>query len=345
MVIVIHMKLTQDAKRVRILFKIDRIVARKCSLDSLISNIKTELRTNFKNTRIHVLIAKPDTAGGNDIIATKKMSGGPAVLALGKLILQKKRSFNVGKDLQKFYRKNSIKPYRKTTKSILGVPILYRNQVMGAIILENLKLSKAYDRSDESLVAALGVRLGGEIMSDRLLSEKMKMENEIRQLALFDSLTKLPNQRYFDLIFEMEIKKAKGYSRQLSLAMIELDRLRNLSARHGKEFGNALLVHVAQTLKRNVRDTDFIARSGKDQYVILLPEALNEAAVNVAERVRIAVERTPLAVKGAGRKKVTISTGVVTYPSSAESLPSLLEQADKALKRAKQLGGNQVVAL
>jgi diguanylate cyclase (GGDEF)-like protein len=345
MVIFIHMKLTQDAKRLRILLKIDKIIARKYSLDNLVTNIKTEIRSSFRNTRVHVSIVQPDSSTGDVVMTGKKLPGGPFVTAFVDLILHKRRSFIVGKDLHKFCKKYGIKPFRKTIKSIMGIPIQHRNQVLGAFILENEKQLNAFDAADESLITALAVRLGGEIVNDRLFAEKTRLETEIRQLALFDPLTKLPNQRYFDLIFEMELKKAKGYSRQLSLAMIDLDRFRSLNVRHGKEFGNALLVHVAQTLKRNVRDTDFIARLGGDQCVILLPEALNEAAVNVAERVRVAVERTRLAVKGSGKKKVTISVGVVTYPSSAESLPTLLEQADKALKRAKQLGGNQVVAL
>jgi diguanylate cyclase (GGDEF)-like protein len=325
--------------------KIDKIIARRYSLDSLVTHIKAELRSSFKNARVHVVIAKIDSSTGERTISGKKLPVGPFVNALSNLILQKRKGFIVGKDLHNFCKKHSIKPVRKFAKSVMGIPIEHRNQVLGAIILENMKQLEAYDGVDESIVHALGVRLGAEIVNDRLLAEKNRLETEIRQLALFDPLTKLPNQRYFDLIFEMEIKKAKGYSRQLSLAMIDLDRFRSLNARHGKEFGNALLVHVAQTLKRNVRDTDFIARLGGGQCVILLPEALNEAAVNVAERVRVAVEKTPLAVKGSGKKKVTISVGVVTYPSSAETLAALLEQADKALKRAKQLGGNQVVAL
>ena len=94
-----------------------------------------------------------------------------------------------------------------------------------------------------------------------------------------------------------------------------------------------------------MRETDFVARYGGGEFVILLPETLNEAAVNVAERVRNAVERTPLTAKGVRKKKMTISLGVVTYPGSAESLPVLLEQAQKALSRARQLGRNQVVTI
>jgi diguanylate cyclase (GGDEF)-like protein len=343
--IVINMKLSKDAKRLRILNKIDKIIARKYSLDNLITNVKSEIRNAFKNTKIHVAIGELEPSTGERIITGKRLAGGPFAVSFGNLLMQKKKPLILGKDLQRFCKKQGLKRLHKSIKCIMGIPIQHRNQILGAIILENTKQINAYDQGDESFVTALAVRLGAEIVNDELLAEKTRLETEIRQLALFDSLTKLPNQRYFDLIFEMELKKAKGYSRQLSLAMIDLDRFRNLSARYGKKFGDALLSHVAQTLKNNVRDTDFIARLGGVQCVILLPEALNEAAVNVAERVRAAVEKTALTVKGSGKRKVTISVGVVTYPSSAESLPALLEHADKALKRAKQLGGNQVVAL
>lgn len=339
------MKLTKDAKRLRIVNKIDKIIARKYSLDNLITHVKSEIRGAFKYTKVHVAIGTLKPSTGERIISDKKLTGGPFVISLSNFLLQKKKALTLGKDLQKFCKTHGIKPVRRSVKCVMGIPIQHRNQILGAIILENTKQTDAYDQADESFVNALAVRLGAEVINDELLAEKTHLETEIRQLALFDTLTKLPNQRYFDLIFEMEIKKAKGYSRQLSLAMIDLDRFRNLSARYGKKFGDALLVHVSQTLKQNVRDTDFIARLGGVQCVILLPEALNEAAVNVAERVRAAVEKTALTVKGSGKRKVTISVGVVTYPSSAESLRALLEQADKALKRAKQLGGNQVVAL
>jgi diguanylate cyclase (GGDEF)-like protein len=178
-----------------------------------------------------------------------------------------------------------------------------------------------------------------------MVEENVRLSEEVRELSLIDEVTKIPNRRYFDLVLGMEVKKAKGYSRQLSIALIDLDHFRSLSARYGKNTSDKILLHLAQTLKRNVRDTDFVARYGGGEFVILLPETMNEAAVNVAERVRNAVERAPLKAKGLRKKKMTISLGVVTYPSSAESLPVLIEQAQKALSRAKQLGRNQVVTI
>jgi len=339
------MKKDQDLKLFRSLLKIDRAITKKYSLGNLITAVKQEIKNNFRNARVSVIFGQTDAVKFKGQKIKKKKSAGSLASALGTLVMKKKKSVVVAKDLAKFCKKHSITPVGRATKSVLASPIQHRGNVYGAVIVENMKEPGAFAPEDETYITMLAGCLGAEISSDRLLEDKNRLEAEIRHLALFDPLTKLPNQRYFDLIVEMELKKAKGYSRQLSLAIIDLDRFRSLNARLGKKVGNDMLVHVAQTLKRNVRDTDFVARRGGEEFVILLPEALNEAAVNVADRVRVAVERAPLPVKGLGKKRVTISVGVVTYPSSAESLPALIEQAEKALKRAKQLGRNQVVAL
>lgn len=321
-----------SSKLLRSLQKIDRGVTKKYSMVDLINVIKAELRYHFKTTNVFVLMA------GQDVPA-----GGSFEKSLCELAM--KKSFVIAKDLRSFCKKHGIKNVPKTVKSIMGLPIQHRGDTFGGVVLEDRKHANTFGPEETVLVTTLINRLGAEVAIDRLAAQKSRLESEVRELVLFDSLTQLPNQRYFNLIVEMELKKAKGYSRQLSLAMIDLDRFRSLNARLGKKVGNDLLVHVARILKRNVRDTDFVARYGGEEFVILLPEALNEAAVNVADRVRIAVERAPFIIKGKGKKKVTISVGVVTYPSTAENLTALLEHADKALKKAKQLGRNQVVAL
>jgi diguanylate cyclase (GGDEF)-like protein len=329
----------------RFLFKIEQLISKNLSIQTIITTIKKELSGMLKNTRVHFIFDDQDALmrAGRKVLS--KAPADAFARSFGSYIIKKRNPLVVGGNLEKFCRDKNIKHVRKTTKSVMGVPIYHRSHIYGAIVLENSKSLNAFSREDEIMVTVVAGRVGAEIANGDLMTERSKLEAEISQLALFDPLTELPNQRYFNLIVEMELKKAKGYSRQLSLAMIDLDRFRGINARLGKNVGNKLLVHVAQTLKRNVRDTDFVARYSGEEFVILLPEALNEAAVNVAERVRTAVERAPLAVKGLGKKKVTISVGVATYPSSAENLPALLEQVQKALKKAKQLGRNQVVAL
>ena len=332
------MKDVQQSKLLQLLLKIDKIIAKKATFKNLTASIKQELSKYAKNTRVFILI-------GQDGGESKGKPADQFVRNFAGLVVKHKKSFVVNKDLVKFCKKHSITPGRRIAGSALGVPLRYRNVVYGAIVVNNTKETNAFSRVDQFLITMLAVRLGAEAAHNDMVQENTRLGEEVRQLSLMDELTRIPNRRYFDLVLGMEIKKAKGYSRQLSIAMIDLDRFRNLNARYGKKTGDRLLVHLAQTLKKNVRDTDFVARYGGGEFVILLPETLNEAAVNVAERVRNAVERTPLTAKGLGKKKVTISIGVVTYPGSAESLPVLLEQAQKALSRAKQLGRNQVVTI
>ena len=139
MIIVISMKLTRDAKRLHVLSKIDKVIAKKYSLDNLISTVKSEIRSALKNTKVHVAIAELKPSTGERVITNKKLTGGPFVMSLSNLLMQKKKPLVIGKDLQKFCKKQGIKTVRKSVKSIMVTPIQHRNQILGAIILENTK--------------------------------------------------------------------------------------------------------------------------------------------------------------------------------------------------------------
>jgi diguanylate cyclase (GGDEF)-like protein len=328
----------QQSKFIELLLRIDKIIARKTTAKNLTASVKQEISKHTKSTRVFILI-------GSDKGEPKAKGGDQFARSFAGLVVKHKKAFIVNKELDKFCKKHGIMRGRKVAGSAFGVPLRYRSVVYGALVVNNTKEANAFKRVDQSLITTLAYRLGAEIAHDDMVEENVRLSEEVRELSLIDEVTKIPNRRYFDLVLGMEVKKAKGYSRQLSIALIDLDHFRSLSARYGKNTSDKILLHLAQTLKRNVRDTDFVARYGGGEFVILLPETMNEAAVNVAERVRNAVERAPLKAKGLRKKKMTISLGVVTYPSSAESLPVLIEQAQKALSRAKQLGRNQVVTI
>ena len=99
MTIVIHMKLPKDAKRLRILYKIDKIITRKYSLDNLITNVKSELKSAYRNTKVHVAIGELKPSTGERVITGKKLTGGPFVISLASLLMQKKKALMLGKDL------------------------------------------------------------------------------------------------------------------------------------------------------------------------------------------------------------------------------------------------------
>ena len=339
------MKQTRGVNYQGMVRKFDNIVLKKHTLNSVITGVEKELRRHFKNTKVFIIFHNLD--GERTMIsgADKAKKAGSFLEGLCAMMMKKRKALIVNRDLAGFCRKHHLSPPRRNVRSVLGAPMRYDGEAYGTVILENVKQSRAFKKDDERAIDVLAQRLAAEIAHERLGQENQRLKQEIEHTCLTDALTNIPNRRFCDLVLDMEFRKAKGYTRQLSLAMITPDNYRNIKARHGKAAGDALLVHVASTLKKNVRDTDFVARYRGEDFIVLLPEALNEAAISAAERVRNAFEQTPFKLKGSGKKKLTISIGIVTYPSSADTLPALLEQADRALKRARQVGQNQVVAL
>jgi len=338
------MKRTQDMTLLHFLSKIDEISAKKHTMQDLFGEVKKTLRKFYRNTKISIAIGrvsvreKPVQIRGSE-------KAGSFEDGFSVLVAKKKKAIIVSKGLTDYCKRHKITPARRVICSVMGLPMLHHGELCGVIILQKTGKAGGFTAGDASLITLLAGRLAAEISYERLNENTNGLMEEIKHLSLIDSLTNMPNRRFFDLILDIELRKAKGYTRQLSLAMISPDQSRTVGAKQGGHVSNVLLVHVAKTLKKNVRDTDFTARFGVDEFAIILPEAVNEAAVNAAERLRKAVERAPLIVKGSSKKRFTISVGVVTYPSSAENLEALLQQAIKALNRAKQLGRNQVVSL
>jgi diguanylate cyclase (GGDEF)-like protein len=126
--------------------------------------------------------------------------------------------------------------------------------------------------------------------------------------------------------------------------MLDLDDFKSYNDRHGHPAGDKLLVGVSQTIRESVRSIDVVSRFGGEEFAVLSPQTGRSAALTVAERVREAVythpypyeEKQPLGA-------VSISAGVATYPDQAGSLKELLDNADRALYRAKGSGKNRVV--
>ncbi|UCD05384.1 MAG: GGDEF domain-containing protein [candidate division WOR-3 bacterium] len=327
------------------LTQVDRITNKKNTLKILTKGIETILTKNLKNTKVFIVIDHGGSAETGAAKSGKSVNTGSFISAFAAFVINKKKSVTVNKNPALFCRRHGLKSAPRSVRSVFGMPLKYRSKMYGAIILENMKEADAFKKETEHGIDLIAQRLAARVAYDRLVDENNRLEKEIKEACLTDRLTNMPNRRFCDLILDMEFRRAKGYTRQLSLAMITPDNYRSISSKHGRGAGDSLLLHVASTLKRNVRDTDFVGRFNNDEFMVLLPEAVDEAAVNAAERVRDAFERASFTIKGLGRKKVTLSIGVVTYPTSAETLVALLEQAGKALKRAKQVGRNQVVAL
>jgi diguanylate cyclase (GGDEF)-like protein len=123
--------------------------------------------------------------------------------------------------------------------------------------------------------------------------------------------------------------------------MLDLDHFKHLNDTFGHVAGDAALRHLAVILHRALRDTDVPARIGGEEFALWLPDTPTEASLEVADRVRAAVEQTPVAWHGRSIP-FTCSIGVATYPGSTPEKQNLYATADAALYRAKQAGRNRV---
>ena len=179
------------------------------------------------------------------------------------------------------------------------------------------------------------------------LERSLKRANEeIRILSNIDSLTGIYNRGYLHDHLTMEIKKARRYGHPLSLALCDIDHFKKVNDNHGHQIGDIVLKEFAQCIKESIRNSvDWAVRYGGEEFLIVLPETDLKNALSLAERIRNAVFRKVLKIRGS-EISITASFGVVGFhagiPDKLIAIDALINQADMHLYRAKQEGRNLV---
>ncbi len=160
--------------------------------------------------------------------------------------------------------------------------------------------------------------------------------------ALRDPLTQLYNKRYLMDRLDSELKFARRHETALTVLMLDLDHFKRVNDTDGHLAGDAVLLNIAGTLLRAVRNEDVVARFGGDEIVVILRAISIDRGVQLAERLRTLVERTLTSHRGVAIA-TSISVGAAGFPSTpAQTVEQLLEAADQALYRAKHAGRNRV---
>ena len=184
----------------------------------------------------------------------------------------------------------------------------------------------------------------------RTAAQLREVSAELDRLARTDALTGIANRRAFFDILGIEFRRSKRYGRQLSVLMLDLDHFKGVNDRWGHPFGDAVLRQTTETISANIRESDLIGRYGGEEFALALPETPLSAALEVAEKLRAAIEAHEFRtrdVPGVGEPPVhlTISIGVAALPVEEEQDEvELLGRADQALYDAKRTGRNRVVA-
>lgn len=188
---------------------------------------------------------------------------------------------------------------------------------------------------------ALGRRAGLALRSARRLQRARALSNR-------DALTGLPNRRAFEGALKRELERARRSGGGLAVGLFDVDHFKAVNDPYGHPAGDKVLVEVARRLEIAFRETDLVARWGGEEFAVLLPcptpeEA--EQAHEVLDRAREGIAARPFPLGQAlPAIPLTISGGVASFPKSASTPAALVQAADKALYRAKELGRNRIVS-
>lgn len=236
----------------------------------------------------------------------------------------------------------------------------------GTLFLALIDCDRALNGADENILGVLAAKFAAGL-ANIVLYERLRRANadlrglaqtlenrvadrtrelseanaKLQQLASIDGLTGIMNRRRFMEVAEVERDRAHRYQRSFSLLLIDLDRFKRINDSYGHHAGDTVIRRSAERIAGALRAADSLARYGGEELVALLPETGLEAAGRVAERVRAAIEASPIAHEGQPIS-LTISIGVAEWAGGDENLVALLDRADRALYGAKQAGRNRV---
>ena len=251
------------------------------------------------------------------------------------------------------------------TRSLLCAPLVARNRTFGTLTLIATSCEHGYTRADLVVAKDLALRIALALDNLRLyheaqqeIAERARMEQQIRDYSLHleqqrlqleeanirltlqvstDGLTGLNNHLAFQETLAKEVQRATRYGSPLSLLLLDVDNFKQYNDTYGHPAGDQVLRNVAEVLKTGARETDFAARYGGEEFAVVLPNTSAAEAVEVAERLRQAIE----ALRGLERI-VTASFGVATLGERITTSPELISWSDKALYASKHAGRNRV---
>jgi diguanylate cyclase (GGDEF)-like protein len=219
------------------------------------------------------------------------------------------------------------------TKTYLLLAILFAAAAGTGLYLE------LTDRLDAVpwLHAAVIVLLNLFLLLGCITVVRAAFKDRLEYYSSVDTLTGIMNRVSFWRVLEREIRRVERYRHPLAMIMLDIDHFKAINDSRGSAVGDQVLKTMAREIKKNIREIDFFARIGGEEFLILAPETDREKAMNLAEKLRETVAAIPFPDAG----QVTISLGVVQF-CAGDRADLLLTKVDQALTQAKAGGRNRV---
>lgn len=232
--------------------------------------------------------------------------------------------------------------YSLMSEGLLPYNLFNRHGIMIGAIIEITLFSLALAYKIKSLQSEKLLIINHQ--NTKLEQMVAERTDELKELAHRDPLTNLHNRRFLYEISENLIQFAKREKTPLSLIMFDLDNFKRINDTYGHTLGDEVIKIFAQKIQ-NTRESDISARVGGEEFVLLLPNTSDHGAYEIANQIRIEIEKTTVTTEENAALHFTVSAGVSLLSAGDNNIEQLLDRADKALYMAKESGKNKIIRL
>lgn len=219
-------------------------------------------------------------------------------------------------------------------KTVLVAPLRLEGQVTGALIAQGSAV--AFGQADLEFLESISQAAAQAIDNSRSFQE-------VRRQASIDGLTGAFNRRFFESNLANELGRADRLGYSVGLLFIDVDDLKVINDNHGHLVGDEVLRSLVRLLKRKLRETDWVARYGGDEFAVVLPGCSADQLEMLAGKLNRGLEAIAVDLPTGDRLPVSFSIGGSVYPESVSVTDNLVEAADNAERAAKLAGGNRIV--
>ncbi len=215
------------------------------------------------------------------------------------------------------------------TNSLVCVPVQIQDELIGVMQLINGPDDEPFTENDLTLLSTIADYIAIGISNANNFSR-------VRELVITDDLTGLYNARYFDELLEKELSRAQRFNASLSLVFIDLDYFKLVNDNHGHLIGSKMLSEIGQLFKNRIRNVDYGARYGGDEFVLILPQTDKQGAYELVCSLRDMVRGYVLTTESGARVSVTASFGISNYPEDVDNKLDLIRLADNLMYQVKE---------